>query len=213
MDPLISGGFLWCFLVLWWSSGGHLRGSFLAQGVICPKTRKNFRPRGSEVSWRPCRVKWYPNCSIYQHIQELRIIFFHIQKSIGSNGSRGITSMGQKAMGQKALLTSHSGQHCSSPYWQCSNLCYSVVHLNFLLCYRLLLIFYFWWRRKFLFAPKLFWHLAQGRFSWFTMCFESNWLLINDFGFSSHEPFTHIHIPAFILCIFVGYFSGSPCCL
>ena len=26
------------------TSGGHLRGSFLAQGVICPKTCKNFRP-------------------------------------------------------------------------------------------------------------------------------------------------------------------------
>ena len=23
MDPLISGGFLWCFLVQWWSSGGQ----------------------------------------------------------------------------------------------------------------------------------------------------------------------------------------------
>ena len=33
------------------TSGAHLRGSFLTQGVICPKTRNNLRPRGSEGSW------------------------------------------------------------------------------------------------------------------------------------------------------------------
>ena len=35
------------------TSGPHLRPSFLPQGLTCPKTPDNFRPRASEVSPRP----------------------------------------------------------------------------------------------------------------------------------------------------------------
>ena len=52
------------------TSGAHLRGSFLTQGVICPKTRNNLRPRGSEGSWidkveriqiKPAEINVFPN--------------------------------------------------------------------------------------------------------------------------------------------------------
>jgi len=45
MDPLISGGFLRCFLVLWWSSGGQ-GGRGLPQGVT---SGGHFQLRGSSA--------------------------------------------------------------------------------------------------------------------------------------------------------------------